>query len=155
MMQFPPQITSTITIYPRWTDPVTGNVTNVRCVLKGCFWNEDSIGVFKNTGTQVQNSVTLFIPYRESVTGRKYVTPDEWNKAGKDDVETKLWTVPTLPYPIVINEALDYEFGWDTSAKITTKENQLTTSNRNARRSKDVNPQLFGSLEMRHILVRC
>lgn len=155
-IQFDPDVVQTITIYPRWIDPLTANHTNVRCVLRGCKWEGDSISVFRTTGTQTSNSVTAFIPVRASVTGRQYVTWDEWNKADKEDVLNNLWTIPTIaPWPLMINRELGDEFGWGTTGQMATLENNLTSSNRNVRRARDVNEYIVTPEGMDYVLVRC
>jgi hypothetical protein len=154
MRQFPDQITSTITIYPRFIDPLTNNHINVRCVLKGCFWNENSVSIFQKTGQQVANSVEIYIPYRQEISGLQYISPDEWLKKDFADIG-KYWTVDPQRLPLVINEDFPFTFNWNTSAQITRDEAALRASNRNIRQVTDVNAQLFGSINMQHVLLRC
>lgn len=153
---FPNQIASPITIYPTFTDKLTGNQINIRCILQNCFWNDDSISVFQRTGVQTANSVTLFIPYAESVTGRQYISPDEWNNLAIDQLD-KYWTINPKQLPLMVKGESDFEFVWaapNAANRISVQENNLMTANPNVRRARDVNENLFGSAEMWHIQIR-
>lgn len=158
---FPEDITSKITIYPRFTDKVTNNQIAIRCVLEGCFWNDNSVSVFGRTGQQIPNSAEIFIPYDEKVTGRKYVTPDEWNNLPYDEAKKNYWTIDLTALqgqlPIIIKGDNPHEFEWTSSTainRLTVQESDFMNSNRNARRIRDVNEQLFGTSDMQHILIR-
>lgn len=154
--QFPEEVISPVTIWPRYTDLLTGNQINIRVVLYGAFWNDDSIAVFQRTGQQTSNSVTLFIPYAKEVTSRAYVTPDEWNKLPIDQLD-KHWTVDPKNLPLMIKGESAHEFDWaapNAANRIAVQENNFLNANSNVRRARDVNEQLFGTLDMWHIEIR-
>jgi len=153
---FPNQIVSPITIWPQWNDPLTGNQIAIRCVLSGCFWNDDSISVFQRTGVQTANSVTLFIPYAKEITGRQYISPDEWNKLAIDQLD-KYWTVNPRQLPLMVKGISEHKFEWaaPTAAnRIAIQESNFMLANPNVRRGRDVNENLFGSMDMWHIQIR-
>lgn len=155
--QFPPEVIRPVTIYPTFTDKSTGNQINIRCTLKGCFWNDDSIAVFQRTGIQTANSVTLFVPYAKESTGRQYVSPDEWNNLSFDELD-KYWTVNPRQLPLMVqgdNPFDKFEWASPTAAnRITVQEDNFIRANPNVRRAKDVNEELFGSQDMWHIQIR-
>ena len=164
---FPSSITTDITLYTRWVDPVTGLHHNIRSVLKGCSWQDNSIQIFKETGTQVTNNVSLFIPFLKEVTGREYIQFSKWlNIADKNEL-SKYWSLNLRPVlnnqnpalnipnrPIVYKGVSEFEFQPMTTTALTTAENNLTNSNPDYRRIVDINENLIGSMEMRHILIR-
>lgn len=160
-IQFPKEVSCEITLYVRYTDILTGNQINVRCVLRNCFYNSDSISVFKNTGQQAINNVTVYIPYRSEVTGRIYITPEEWNNLGNNELE-KYWTADPRNLPIIVNGIQEHEFEWQSPnaptgtlpPRITIQETNFLVANPTARRIVDINPQLFGDLDMQHIVIR-
>lgn len=150
---FPKDITSAVTIYVAYTDVLTGNQTAIKVVLNGCFWNDDSISVFQKTGQQTTNNVTVFIPLDENITGRKYVSPEEWNKLSKTELD-KHWTVNPRQLPLMIKGENDFEFKWGTPQEFSQQESRFQQSNPNIRRARDINEQAFGSQDMRHIVLR-
>lgn len=140
-----------------YEDMSTNNQTAVRCVLDGCFWNEDSTTVFQKTGQQTSNSVTLYIPYSKEITGRQYITPDEWNKLDVSDLD-KYWTIDPHQLPLMVKGENGFEFDWSVSTavnRIATQEQALMTANPEIRRAVDINKQFFGSKNLWHIVVRC
>lgn len=153
MNQFPVATTSDITIWARYIDSLTNNNINVRCVLHKCFWNDDSISVFHKTGQQVTNSVTLYIPLRKEVTGKQFVKPEEWLITPYGDLE-KYWTFNMRQLPLMVKGDNPHEFTWGTAGAVTTQENQFLSNNPSVRRATDFNLQDFGSISMRHIVLR-
>lgn len=161
--QFPQEVTGPVTIYPQYTDLLTGNQIAVRCVLQNCFWNDDSIAVWQRTGQQTSNSVSLYIPYAEEVTGRKYVSPNEWNNLPIDRLDSH-WAADPLQLPIMLKGVSEHEFFWahPTNTAITPANDRLTmqinrfrTANNNVRTARDINVQAFGTRDMWHIEIRC
>jgi len=155
-IQFPPEVTGPVTIFPRRTDNLTGNQTNVTAVLQGCFWDSDSISNFIRTGQQTINNATIFIPYSAEVTGRTYLTPEEWN-ALPNDAPDVYWTVDPKNLPILIAGINLHEFSWaspNASNRITIQENNFLNLNPTAKRIIEVNVQNFGPLDMWHIVLR-
>lgn len=153
---FPKDVISPVTIYPLYTDPLTGNQIAVRCVLEGCFWNDDSITVFQKTGQQTTNNVTLFLPMDKNITGREYISPEDWNKLPKSDLD-KYWTVNPRQLPLMVKGDNTHEFDWASPSapnRIAIQENNFLSSNPNVRRARDINEQDFGSPKMRHIVIR-
>ena len=154
--RFPVEVEGPITIWPRFSDLLTGNQINIRVVLQGCFWNEDSIQVFQRTGQQTSNNVTLYIPYSKETTGRAYITPDEWNKLPLDQLEL-YWTADSKNLPLMIKGISEFEFQWaapTASNRIAVQENNFMNANVGVRRARDINEQLFGTPDMWHVLIR-
>jgi len=153
MRQFPNSITSDITIWVRYIDSLTNNNINVRCVLNKCFWNDDSISVFHKTGQQITNSVTLYIPLRKEITGKQFVTPEEWQAMPYDKL-SDYWTFNIRQLPLMAKGDNSHEFTWGTAGAVTTQENQFMTNNPSVRRATDFNLQNFGSVALQHIVIR-
>lgn len=154
--QFPQEVVGPVTIWPRYTDVSTGSQINIRAVLQGCFWNDDSIAVFQRTGQQTSNSVTLFIPYANEVTGRSYITPEKWYGLPVNELN-QYWTVDPKNLPLMVKGASDFEFTWaapTASNRIAVQENAFMSANANVRRAKDINEQIFGSPDMWHVEIR-
>lgn len=149
---FPIDIVTPITIYPTYTDKITGNQINIRCVLEGCFWNESSISIFTRTGQQTQKNVILYIPYDETITGKKYITPEEWNNSSYEDIKDNYWTINPNLLPIMLKGISEFEFDW--SNRLRNDETTFLNNNPTAKRVSDVNVQTFGSDGMKHIVVR-
>jgi len=155
-IQFPPEVTGPVTIWPMYTDLLTGNQINIRCVLQNSFWNDDSISVFQNTGQQTRYSVTLYIPYNAEVTGRTYVTPDEWNNLAVLELDSH-WTINPRQLPLMVKGVNEHEFQWadpNAANRIIMQENALLNANPSVRRAVDVNNNFFGSANMWHVVVR-
>lgn len=153
---FSPSIISPITIWPQYDDPLTGNQKAIRCVLQGCHWDEDSISVFQRFGAQTRFSVSLYIPYQAEITGRIYVTPQEWSNLAVNELD-KYWTINPRQLPLMIKGDNPHEFVWaapNAANRILVQENALLNANPDVRRAVDVNNQHYGSLSMWHTVVR-
>ena len=154
---FPAAITGPVTIWPRYIYS-DGSETNIRCVLQGCFWNADSIAVYQRTGEQTKNSVTLFIPYAEEVTGLKYLAPEDWNALNAEETESGMfWTIDPKQLPLMINGVSGKEFERSAPTaenRLTVQENDFLNTNSAVRRAQDVNNNFYGSPEMWHALIR-
>ena len=154
---FPSDITCAVTLFPAYTDKQSGEQTNIRCVLQNCFWNEDSIAIFQRSGQATDNSVTLFIPHDPAVTGREYVTPEEWYNLAPGQLDN-YWTVDPRRLPIMLRGESGFEFTWampDAKNRIAEQERLFQLEGPGTRlRVKDVDVQLFGSRDMRHIKLR-
>ena len=153
--QFPPEIIGDVTVYPRYIAP-DGKHNSVKCVLKGCSWqNDNSAPIFDKTGTQIPYNVTIFVPYRGEVTGRQYIPFEEWLELPVAALD-KFWSInlettrKVLNLPLIIKGESDKEFPWGTEANVTKEENEFIA----AKRIKQAKEQLFGSLELQHIVIR-
>ena len=147
-------------MYVQHIDKVTQTETAVRCVLNGCFWDNDKANIMKQTGVETKFNAEIFIKNDKSITGREYVSPEEWAKLSIAETADK-WTVTSSPLTVVVNDEMPHEFtptavGNKTvdrlamQIEIYRKENPLTRLTVLA-----VDPQLFGASRMQHINVRC
>jgi len=124
--------------------------------FNGCFWNDNSVAIFGKTGQQTPTSAEIYIPYDKEVTGREYITPDEWNKLDIEDLD-KYWTINTKQLPLMVKGENKHEFEWASptaSNRIAVQETAFLNTNANVIRAKDVNVQDFGSLNLQHVLIR-
>lgn len=154
--KFPDEVSGPVTIYIRYTDILTGNQTNIRRVLQNSFWNPDSISIFRETGNQIVNNISLYIPYHAEVTGYTYITPEEWNNLPASGMEF-FWTIDPKNLPIVISGSNEHEFEWaapNATNRITIQDNNFLNLNPTAKRLADVNTQFYGSPDMWHIECR-
>ena len=153
MNQFPAAITSDVTLWIRYIDGQSGDNINARCVLHGCFWDDDSSSIFYKTGQQVKNSVSLYIPLRKEVTGRRFVPAEEWAKMSYNEL-TECWTFNMRQLPLIVKGDNPFEFVQGTAGAVATQENQFLAENPSVRRAKDFNLQDFGSVALRHAVIR-
>lgn len=153
-------ITNSITLYVQHVDKATSTETAVRIVLKNCFYDNDKAEIMKQTGAQTSFNAEIYIPYSERDTGRKYITPELWNKLSKTEVG-KYWTISIAPITIIVNGEFKFEF---TPTAVGTKTNErLAVQIANFRELNPsanltalaVDPQLFGSENMKYFTVRC
>lgn len=165
-MGFRPSVGEKVTIYPRFTDLLTGNETNIRIVLNGCFWNENSIAIFNKFGTTTGFNVTLMIPLDPKTTGRTYINPTAWKQLSYADANEKYWTLDPLQatsLPIIVRGEHLHEFQFQSPTAATgaqpprlsiQESNFLSAYPSAARRSKDINLKQFGRKKMHHMEVR-
>ena len=149
---FPPELTTKITIYPQFTS-LQGNVTNIRCVLDGYVWDDNSIAVNNKTGASTRFSTLIRIPYLKMFTGRKYISPLRWASTPFDQL-SDYWTLDPLQapsMPIVLNGEWEHEFTFAsptdpvTANRLTAQEQRFQAANRAAfRRAVDINSKALG-----------
>lgn len=154
-MGFPNVVSGPITIWPRYVHPSTGLQINVRCVLQGCFWDADSDTIFQRTGTQVQETAKIYVPYSKEVTGRQYITPEEWAQIAPDEID-RYWTVNMrLSHATIIAKGDNpKEFSWGAQSQVTSEQNAFVSANPSVRTIRYFNPQTFGSKSRWHFLIR-
>jgi len=153
---FPNQITSPVTIWVPWTNKETGEQTAVRCVLNGCFWNDDSIAVTKKTGIQVVDTANIFVPHNADVTGLEYLNPKDWDNLNFEDID-KYWTVDPRQLPLIAKYEHAHAFDWavpNSPNRLTVQESSFMLANSEIRRVTDVNRNLFGSKNMWYIQIK-
>ena len=154
---FPDEVTGAVTLWLRFVDSETGTHTNIRRVLQGCFWNDDSIAVFRRTGNQVKHSATIFIPYGKETSGFQYVRPEMWHGLSSEAL-AESWTADPLNMPIMLGGENSFEFEpADPKApnRIAVQETRFFEGNPNVRRAADINTNFFGAPDMWHVQIRC
>lgn len=165
---FPKEITDLtpnkglITIWCQYTDVGTNQRINIRCVLKGVYSEGNSNIVFENTGQIQAGSVTYFIPNNENVTGRKFLTPEEWNNiilpsGFTPDEFPKVWTLNPRQSPLQMIVGGDYpqEFSWGTQTQLANAEQLFMNSNPLVRRIRAIDDFVNVPLRISHFEVLC
>jgi hypothetical protein len=143
---FPPEITETVTLYSFWRDD-GGNQTMKRTVLKNVFFNPNSISVFVQTGQQVPTSVDIFIPYDESVTGKRYLSPAEWYGLDYGELEN-YYTLDLrhVNFTRIVRGESEFEFGLGTALQLSQRMADFSGPNGaeyDAYQPRDVNVQVW------------
>jgi len=123
----------TITIYPRWTDPITKQIAPIRRVLHNATFRDEGTSIARNTGINLKESLFSQVFLED---GMEYVEAQEWHKLHESELEGK-WTAdfsnPTQATVIVGHES-NYEFSPGTSAEVTREENEFIASTADAHR---------------------
>lgn len=160
-MGIPKRLTLDITIYPRWTHKLTGQILIMRRVLHRCTWQSDAISVALSTGQILQTPTTISVFKKTS--GLEYIKPHEW-LALPDDELTPYWTVDLTgtARPIIVPWEESFEFPvypvagitGTASSQATSDENSFISNNPGAIRAAQVeNNQFSGGERGGHILI--
>lgn len=153
----------TVTVYCPMRDTTASNsVTFVRVVVPGCHWEENSILVFRNTGTVQTANFEVIFPRGKDDEIPRQITPEEWARLPVDNIDfleqhyalslsatlDAIWTTPR-----VFRGVLDHRFGWGASSAMTTQMNTVAAQY-GIKTIKDVNYNWFGDRKLHHIAVR-
>lgn len=159
--QFPQEVIGPITIYMMFSDYLTGNQKMIRCPLNGCFWDNDSAQIAKATGSIITTiNAEIYVPNNKDVTGREWISPEGWANLPIDELD-KYWSAASAQQAIIMQGISEHEFRW--AHKDDRTKNSLSDQIFQFREVSPstrlfvtlVNPQLFGTPDMRHILLRC
>jgi hypothetical protein len=158
MTMYPPSITTTMTAYIFYRDILTANVICERAMLNGVFWNENTISVFNQTGQQVAGGVYISVPADKNTTGREYIEPDDWAQLAAGEIHD-YWTVDmrNVQNMRLVKGECPFEFTWGTPQQLSQQMAQFDnplTGFPNAKRPRDVNPQLYGTPMLHHVQIR-
>lgn len=157
--QLPSSISFPITLYVRYTDPITGLIKPIRCVLENCFYHDKAEEIRETSGVVITRAATVHIPHPKENTGRQYLDPEAWAKLSADEAESgKYWSYdPTLAgnLPWFVPDIIYHEFPWGTVSQIVTLENRfLTDVDKRGMRSIGMDNFVYGSYSMQHHLLR-
>jgi len=149
----------TVTLYVPFRQGLTTNHTFVRVLVEGCHWEENSIQVYRQTGSNVVANFEIILPRRDS--DPKQILPSEWAALPHDfeilekhyalaltAVVDAIWTQPR-----VFRGTLETRFGWATSAATTTAMNNLAREH-GLVTLRDINYNWYGNRRLHHIVVR-
>jgi len=152
----------TVTLYVPFRQGLTTNHTYIRVVVPGCHWEENSIQVFRQTGSTVTSNVEIILPRGDDEAIPKQILPSEWARLPFDDIEymeqfyaLALTAVVDVIWqaPRIFRGVLDTRFGWNTAAATTTAMNNLTREF-GIITMRDINYQWYGNRRLHHIAVR-
>jgi len=120
----PSDATRTITIWPRWQNPISQLIKPMRRVLYFCSWHERSISTALQTGNVLR--VPAVIRVFDEASGLVYVPPHIWDDMTENELEG-YWTcdISQSAKPLIAPFESEHEFAWGTSAQVTTAENNF------------------------------
>ena len=142
----------TVTLYVPFRQGT--NHTFIRVEVDGCHWEENSIQVFRQTGSTVTANSEIILPRTD-----KQLLPADWVRLPIEELENyyalslagffdAIWTAPR-----VFRGVLDTRFGMNTSTATTTAMNNLAREH-GLITLRDVNYQWYGHRRLHHIVVR-
>ena len=150
----------TVTLYLPFHQPGTTKYTFIRVVVPGCHWEENSIQVFRMTGTLATSNVEIVLPRTDEKP--KQILASEWARLPWDDIEymEQFYALSLVGYidaiwaaPRIYRGIIDTRFGWNTSTATTTAMNNLAREH-GIITIRDINYQWYGNRRLHHIVVR-
>ena len=150
------RIRRTITIYTRWTNPVTGLTKPFRRVLTQVHIEESSNTVARQTGNILAQSRFFQVFNQPNL---EYVPLHVWRNLSENDLSGR-WSIDDRPsmQSIVVDHESDVEIDWGTLQQVTNDENRhfitVQTAIPGASRVTRVEPAMRGSPRAQHITLR-
>ena len=148
-----------ITVYPRYTNRLTGQVKPMRRVLHRCIFRDEQTTIARTKGVVLGQGIFVQMFYEEGIT---YLPPDEWAKLADAtpimDIEEVLAPFYTIEVggntnTVIIDHEVNIDIPMGTSAQVSAAELELLRIPV-ARRAQSVENNFRGSLRVQHLLVR-
>jgi len=152
---FPTNIVTRCTFYIFHKDLQTDNVTCEKAILEGVYWNEDSATIFSKTGRQAKDEALIYVPADEKTTGRKWIYRDNWAKLPADKIKNH-WTVDIrqAEFTRLVRGACPFDFTSGTQQHLSQQMTAFDREFPDAKRPRDVNPQLLGTPIFHHVQIQ-
>ena len=156
------QFNQTVTLYIPFRQGLTNNFTFVRVVVPGCHLEENSIQVFRQTGSIVTENFEIILPRGKDDNIPKQLLPADWSALPGQEIELleKYYALALngvtdvfWQSPRVYRGVLDTRFGWNTSSATITAMNALVREH-GLVILRDVNYNWYGHRRLHHIAVR-
>lgn len=148
-----PNIRRAITIYTRWTNPISGLTKPFRRVLSNCFISDQENTIAERTGIVLSQSTFLQVFLQPDLI---YIPFSEWQELAEDELDGK-WSVELGTInSFIVDFVTDYDFNFASNATTTQLESAFINANRpNAKRIASIETNLRGSKLAQHISLRC